>query len=99
MGRWFRIARVRVSVACVFLLVFAGSAAAQSSTLSPALQKGVAWLDGQVQGDGSLANESTSVATPPQAREESTITLTLLAQAPSALLAGIAASTDNNIEP
>jgi hypothetical protein len=71
---------------------------AEAATLTPAEQNGVNWLTAQVQSTGALATESSSVATPQQAREETQVTLAMLAQAPSALVAAVGQNTDANTE-
>ena len=71
---------------------------AQAQTLPPNVQQGVDWLSAQVRSDGSLTTEAASIATPFQARQESQITLTLLASAPGALSTNVAADADTNVE-
>ncbi|KAF0813729.1 Chitinase ChiA [Andreprevotia sp. IGB-42] len=88
LGRW--------GVVAAFLLL---SGLAVALTLSPAVQKGLTWLQAQVKTDGSLQNEADSVATPLQSRAETLRTLQLLASAaPSALLQSVAGETDSNTE-
>lgn len=85
--------------ACVlfFLLGLIIAVPGAAATLSPAVQKGVTWLTGQVQSNGTLTAENASIALPLQAREETFVTLGLLATAPSALSASIASNTDTNL--
>ena len=64
---------------CVSWMVLAGSAFAQGLT-DPAVQRGVAWLQGQIQASGQLASESASPALPMQVRSEAAIALRALAQ-------------------
>ncbi|MFZ3173260.1 MAG: carboxypeptidase regulatory-like domain-containing protein [Thiobacillus sp.] len=80
----------------VFLLVFA-SALAQAAP-SPEIQKGLDWLQAQVQADGSLAGESASLATPMQGRTETLASLKLLATIPAPLVNAIAGDTEDNTE-
>lgn len=63
-------------------LVAAPSAHAQ---ISPEVQRGLTWLQTQVQVDGSLTGETASIATGLQARSEALITLKLLNAAPVAI--------------
>lgn len=69
-----------------------------AAALSPAVQRSLSWLQSQVQGDGSMANESSSVATPLQNRAETLQSLALLANAPTSLNASVAADLENNTE-
>lgn len=78
------------------LLLFAGAPA--QAAPSPEVQKGLAWLQSQVQADGSLAGESTSLATPMQGRTETLVSLKLLASIPAPLVGAIAAITEDNTE-
>lgn len=64
---------------CVSWMVLSGSAFAQGLT-DPALQRGLAWLQGQIQASGHLASEGASPALPIQVRSEAAITLRALAQ-------------------
>ncbi|MDR0276157.1 MAG: carboxypeptidase regulatory-like domain-containing protein [Burkholderiaceae bacterium] len=77
-------------------LLLAGQALAQGT--DPAIQKGLAWLQGQIGSNGQLASEAASIATPFQARQETQVTLAVLANAPGALAANVAANTDTNVE-
>ncbi len=69
-----------------------------AATFSPAVQRSLSWLQSQVQADGSMANESSSVATPLQNRAETLHSLALLANAPAALNTSVGADTENNTE-
>ena len=70
-------------------LFVVGSAAAQGAD-DAALQRGAAWLQGQVQSSGQLASEAASPALPAQARFETLLTLhTLGRNVPPALFAAI----------
>ncbi|TLY53244.1 MAG: hypothetical protein E6K53_01615, partial [Gammaproteobacteria bacterium] len=93
-------ARVRNYLACgaVALLVGSSTVFAQTPALPPAVQKGVAWLTAQVQGDGSLSNESSSIAVPLQGREESLVTLGRLATVPGALATSVSTAATGNAE-
>ncbi len=81
---------------CVFGLLYAATASAQS--LSPEVSRGLAWLQSQVQADGSLANEASSVATALQDRSETAQALAALATLPSNLADAIASESDGNTE-
>ncbi|MDE3110243.1 MAG: carboxypeptidase regulatory-like domain-containing protein, partial [Acidobacteriota bacterium] len=72
------------------------SVAAQPA--DPAIAKGVAWLQSQVQSNGSLANESNSIATAFQARTETTAALASLATAPAPLVSSVASNSDSNTD-
>jgi len=85
-------------VCCVLALLALDSACAQTPSLPPAIQAGAAWLNGQVQGDGSLSSEGASIATPFQARQETLLTLHALSSVPGALGTNVAAATDGNTE-
>src|SRR5690349_8108968 len=91
------IARVRAWVSALVLIAAAFNASSASAALPASVQNGVNWLNAQVRSDGTLASESASIATPLQAREETFVTLGLLASAPSSLNAAIAANTDSNL--
>ncbi len=85
-----------------FLLLFvAGStlaAPALAQGVSPEVSRGLAWLQGQVQANGSLANEAVSVATPLQNRAEAAQVLAALAAVPNSLSDAVAAEADGNTE-
>jgi hypothetical protein len=65
---------------------------------SPQVARGIAWLTAQVQADGSLQNESVSIATPLQNRSEAALTLRLLATMPPSLANSVIADNDNNTQ-
>ena len=90
--------RTRVAAFALALFALSGFAGVHAQTLTPNVQRGVAWLNAQVQGDGTLATEATSTATPFQARQETQVTLTALASAPGALITNVAADTNSNVE-
>jgi hypothetical protein len=78
------------------LAVIASPALAQQS--SPEIARGLQWLSAQVQAGGTLANESSSIATPLQSRAEAAQTLKLLLALPSSLVDAIGADTEDNTE-
>lgn len=84
-------------VVALFLIATIWSGAAQAA-LSPEIQKGLDWLQAQVQADGSLAGEPGSIATPLQGRMEALATFKLLSSTPPSLVAAVAADTENNTE-
>ena len=86
-----------LAVACVTLCSSFLVSAAQAAP-SPAVTKGIAWLQSQVQASGVLATEALSIATPLQNRAESLQTFKLLATVPSPLADQLAADTQNNTE-
>ena len=90
------IARFGALVACLFFLGSGSTSATAAQT--PDSTKGIVWLAAQVQNDGSLANEATSIATAFQGREEALLTLRKLATAPTALVSAVAANADSNTE-
>ena len=65
-------------------LLLAGQAFAQST--DPAIQRGIGWLQGQIDASGQLASEATSPALPMQARSETATTLKALSTPPPAAL-------------
>ncbi|MDP1682856.1 MAG: terpene cyclase/mutase family protein, partial [Burkholderiales bacterium] len=73
---------------------------AQPSLAAPSAEvtKGLAWLQSQVQGDGSLSGEAASVASSYQSRNETLHILKLLATVPAPLFAAIAADTEDSTE-
>src|SRR5882762_3415925 len=81
---------------CVLGVVWTVTAFAQP--LSPEVSRGLAWLQSQVQADGSLANEASSVATGLQSRAEAAQTFKLLSAVPVSLTDAIAGETDDNTE-
>ena len=82
----------------LFLLLAAGTVFAQASTLAPNVQKGVTWLSAQVQSDGSLIGEASSIGTPFQARQEVQFTLSAFVPAPASLASAVAGNADANAE-
>jgi hypothetical protein len=65
---------------------------------SPEVTHGLQWLAAQVQVDGSLLNESQSIATPLQNRTEAAQALKLLATLPGSLTNIISGETEDNTE-
>src|SRR5258708_21190603 len=90
-AREWRMALVWV---CALLCV----ATARAQSLSPEVSRGLAWLQGQVQADGTLANESSSIATALQNRAEAAQTFKALSAIPVGLTDAIAGETDDNTE-
>src|SRR5258706_14567106 len=74
------------------------TATAHAQSLSPEISRGLAWLQSQVQADGSLASEASSVATALQDRSETAQALAALAALPSNLADAIASEPDGNTE-
>lgn len=85
----------------IFVAVFSTCALtygyAQAQT-QPEVARGLQWLSGQIQMNGSLLNEPQSIATPLQNRSESAQTLKLLATLPASVVDSIASETENNTE-
>src|SRR5437867_1299595 len=77
---------------------FAWTATAYSQSLSPEVSRGLSWLQNQIQANGSLANEASSVATALQDRSETAQALAALATLPSNLADAIASESDGNTE-
>lgn len=69
-----------------------------SQAAQPEVTAGLSWLQAQIQADGSLLGESTSIAMPLQSRDETLNTLTALGTVPAPLIQGIAADTDDSTE-
>ena len=88
---------VRVMMAIIIASIAIISPQVQAQT-SPDVMRGLQWLSGQVLSDGTLLNESQSIATPLQNRSEAAYALKLLASIPSTLADAIAAETENNTE-
>jgi len=86
----------RFGLACLFGMLCL--APAQGQTLSPEVSRGLAWLQSQIQADGRLANEASSVATALQNRSETGQALVALATLPSNLADAIASESDGNTE-
>ncbi len=85
-------ARIFVRLLAAAAFAFSGVASAQSQP--PEIERGVAWLDAQVQLDGSLAGESGSMAVPLQARSEAVLALSQLSHVPAPLVASVAADEE-----
>ncbi len=81
---------------CSFGLLWA--ATAQTQALSPEVSRGLLWLQSQVQLDGTLANEGTSIATALQNRTEAAQTLKTLSTLPANLADAIVGETEGNTE-
>jgi prenyltransferase beta subunit len=81
-----------------FLLLYLCALGSTHAQTTPQINRGVQWLASQVQADGSLLNESSSIATPLQNREEAALTLKALASIPSALTDQINAESENNTQ-
>src|SRR6266545_1820027 len=79
-------------------LIALGSAPAQAQGLSAEVSRGLAWLQGQIQANGSLANEASSVATALQNRSETAQALAALATFPPNLADALASESDGNTE-
>ncbi|HKB62266.1 MAG TPA: carboxypeptidase regulatory-like domain-containing protein, partial [Burkholderiales bacterium] len=94
--RWAHLRRLALCWLCAFGLLHGATARAQG--LAPEVSRGLAWLQGQVQADGSLANEASSVATALQDRSETAQALATLAALPSNLADAIASESDGNTE-
>ena len=92
--------RSRYGLALVFLVAVISLCAAPANAqgLSPEVSRGLSWLQGQVQTNGSLANEAGSLATPLQNRSEAAQALAALASVPPSLSDAVAAEPDSNTE-
>ncbi len=71
---------------------------AHTQALTPEVSRGLSWLQSQVQLDGTLANEGTSIATALQNRTEAAQTLKTLSTLPANLADAIAGETEGNTE-
>ena len=91
-----RLRLLALVLVCVFGPLYAATARAQA--LSPEVSRGLSWLQSQVQANGSLANEASSVATALQDRSETAQALAALATLPSNLADAIASESDGNTE-
>jgi len=80
---------------CVFLLCVTTPSFAQ---VAPEVTRGLLWLTQQVQPDGTLSGQATSIAAPLQSRAESATAFKLLSTVPPSLVDAIAADTENNTE-
>ncbi len=94
--RWAHLRRLALCWLCAFGLLHGATARAQG--LAPEVSRGLAWLQGQVRADGSLANEGSSIATALQDRSETAQALATLAALPSNLADAIASESDGNTE-
>ncbi|MES3023162.1 MAG: carboxypeptidase regulatory-like domain-containing protein, partial [Pseudomonadota bacterium] len=77
------------------------AASTSSAQAGPEVARGLAWLQDQVQPDGSLSGEATSLSHPLQARSETLHTLGQLGAPASSLLplqTALAADSENNTE-
>ena len=84
----------RAAVAAALLLSAPLLAGAQTTEIT----NGLTWLNAQVQSDGSLSSESTSVASPYQSRTEAAFTLANMSSVPAALGQAIALGDDGTAE-
>ena len=82
----------------ILAVLFSGFFVHVQAGTPPDIPKGIAWLQSQVQGNGTLSGESLSTAVPLQARSESLLTLKLLASIPSPLTGAISADAPINTE-
>ena len=87
--------RVAAGWTAALLLLIVSLAGAEPP---PEVARGLAWLASQVQPDGSLAGENSSIATPLQASAEALHTLQMLATVPAALTDALATDTEDNTE-
>lgn len=83
----------------VLLLASASVAAQAQAQPAPEVLRGLAWLQGQIQPDGSLLGEGASIAAPFQSRSEAALTLRLAGPVPGPLLDGIASDAASGVEP
>jgi Carboxypeptidase regulatory-like domain/Bacterial Ig-like domain (group 1)/Bacterial Ig domain/Prenyltransferase and squalene oxidase repeat len=82
----------------VCTLILSSVTVAQAQT-SPEVARGLTWLQGQVQTDGTVAGESSSIARSIQVRTETALTLKQLASSmPSMLVIKIQQDSDNATE-
>jgi hypothetical protein len=88
----------RLGLASVFFLATLSAPSAHAEGFSLEVTRGLTWLQGQVQADGSLANEAGSAATGLQSRAEAAQTLKLLSVLPAKLADAIAGDTEDNTE-
>jgi len=88
----------RFGRAWLYLFGLLWAATAQTQALSPEVSRGLLWLQSQVQLDGTLANEGTSIATALQNRTEAAQTLKTLSTLPANLADAIAGETEGNTE-
>jgi hypothetical protein len=86
------------ALAFVIAFVSLSAAPARAQGMSPEVSRGLSWLQGQVQANGSLANEAASIATALQNRSETAQALAALASVPPSLSDAVAAEPDANTE-
>ena len=91
-----RLARFGRAWLCLFGVLWAVTAHTQA--LTPEISRGLLWLQNQVQLDGTLSNESTSIATAFQVRTETAQTLKTLSTLPANLAHAISSETEGNTE-
>lgn len=87
---------IRCCSAFLFLTAFAFSQAHAAPSIEVA--KGLAWLQSQVQGDGTLSNDANSIATPLQSHTEALQSFKLLSVIPTPLADGVAAEVEDSTE-
>ncbi|WAK03310.1 carboxypeptidase regulatory-like domain-containing protein [Methylobacter sp. YRD-M1] len=83
---------------CILTIILSWFIGPAQGAPSAEVQKGLAWLETQVQTNGSLANESASLATPLQSRTEALFSLKLLTTIPASLADAVSADTEDNTE-
>ena len=93
MGRY-----IRSLGKCFVLFVLLGLSVQAQGVPSSNVIQGLNWLQTQVQANGSLTDESTSIATPLQNRTEALFSLKLLATVPLSLANAIATDIEGNTE-
>lgn len=84
--------------AAAVLLLLAAGPVFSADALPPEVTRGLAWLSGRMQPDGSLAGESTSLATVLQARTEASFTFSQLGTASAGLLDGLPVASEEATE-
>ncbi|MGH3431115.1 MAG: hypothetical protein ACRDQZ_26685, partial [Mycobacteriales bacterium] len=85
--------RLRKLVCVSAILGTCCTATVSAATLPPTATAGIEWLQTQVNVDGSLTNESLSIASPLQARSETATALGLAGSIPASLTGAVAADT------
>ena len=88
----------RFGRAWLYLFGLLWAATAHTQALTPEVSRGLSWLQSQVQVDGSLAHEASSVATVLQDRSEAAQAFAVLAAIPANLADAIASEPDGNTE-
>lgn len=81
----------------VCALISSAAALAQTQ-MSPEVTRGVAWLQSQIQADGTLTAAPNPIATAEQSRAEALHTLSVLGSPSSVLVTKVAAPGDNGTE-